>query len=228
MDDYMAIIDELMSFGEELGVPTFFWSTFFDVEEHWDIELFSNYFYQQETGELIKITSETIPSDITNKVRSGANFAAQWSVPFSKEWYICQAVHYFRRCYSGPSEHRLRAGFQFGKAVAEAQWKERTENQLKIASTVSTIRKRAGEGGAGASRARRLRNLETLMEAIEAMANVAGIFSEDRIVAQAIETAQARETNMPKSKKTLDEYGTALRCEEPFKSRYEAVFRKNT
>lgn len=89
------------------------------------------------------------------------------------------------------------------------------------------LRKNAGKGGAKASRERKLANLELLMQEIEKLTGAYSLFSEDRIVEQAFETAREREPNFPKSKKTLDDYGTALRSEEPFKSRYEAVFRKN-
>lgn len=87
--------------------------------------------------------------------------------------------------------------------------------------------KKAGEGGARASRERRLTNLETLMQEVEALAGVVGIISEERILQQAQEQASKRSDKMPKSRVTLADYETALRSEQPFKSRYEAVFQKN-
>ena len=65
------------------------------------------------------------------------------------------------------------------------------------------------------------------MNEIENLAGVVDLISEGRIVEQAFEAVQEREPNFPKTKKTLDDYGTALRSEEPFKSRYDAVFHKN-
>ena len=95
------------------------------------------------------------------------------------------------------------------------------------AQKASEAYKKAGIGGGRASRERKLANLEILIEEIEGLKGAVGLVSEDRIVAQAFDTAIARHKNMPKSKKTRDDYETALRSEEPFKSRYEAVFRKN-
>lgn len=89
-------------------------------------------------------------------------------------------------------------------------------------------RKKAGKGGARASRDRRLSNLEIFLREIENLASAVGLFSEERILAQAFESAREREPLMPKSKKTREDYETTLRSEEPFKARYDAVFGKNT
>ncbi|MGR3551593.1 hypothetical protein [Pseudooceanicola sp.] len=93
-------------------------------------------------------------------------------------------------------------------------------------STTET-RKKAGRAGGQASRERRLANLEIMMQEIEALSRVVGIISEERILQQARESASRRCDTMPKSKSTLADYETALRSEEPFRSRYESVFRKN-
>ena len=95
------------------------------------------------------------------------------------------------------------------------------------AKSATELRKKAGTGGGLASRERRISNLEILIDEIEKLGGATDLFAEQRIVEQAIEAAREREPSFPKTKKTLDEYGTALRSEEPFKSRYEAVFRKN-
>ncbi|GAB5437850.1 hypothetical protein [Falsiruegeria mediterranea] len=89
------------------------------------------------------------------------------------------------------------------------------------------IKHRAGKGGARASRDRRLANLESYLQEIEKLASVVGVFSEKRILDQAFESARENNPQMPKSKKSREDYETTLRSEEPFKSRYEAVFRKN-
>ncbi|AXI54921.1 hypothetical protein C1J05_10815 [Sulfitobacter sp. JL08] len=114
-----------------------------------------------------------------------------------------------------------------GRMVEHYRWKfSYEEDALRgIQSTVTS--KVRGEKGGAASRKRRLANLEILIQEIEKLSQSVGTFSEERIVEQAFEAARDREAKMPSSKRTLDEYGTALRSEEPFKSRYEAVFRKN-
>lgn len=85
----------------------------------------------------------------------------------------------------------------------------------------------AGSSGGKASSTRRLANLEILMQQIEQLSGAVGLISEERIVEQALEKSVAKQKGFPKSHKTHADYGTALRSEEPFKSRYEAEFRKN-
>lgn len=97
----------------------------------------------------------------------------------------------------------------------------------EIATQSAEIREKAGLAGARASRNRRTSNLETLMREIEGLADLADRISEDRIFEQAYEKAETKSEKMPKSQKSKDDYATAIRSEEPFKSRYEAVFRKN-
>ncbi|AXT27167.1 hypothetical protein D1823_11600 [Ruegeria sp. AD91A] len=91
----------------------------------------------------------------------------------------------------------------------------------------TNTQKKAGEAGARASRDRKLRNLEILMQEIEQLSGAVGLISEERIFEQALEKSAEKQKDFPKSRKTHAEYGTALRSDEPFKSRYEAVFRKN-
>lgn len=91
----------------------------------------------------------------------------------------------------------------------------------------ANTRIKAGEAGARASRDRRLQNLELLMQEIEQLSGAVGLISEERIIEQALEKSVEKQLDFPKSRKTHADYGTALRSEEPFKSRYEAVFRKN-
>ena len=88
-------------------------------------------------------------------------------------------------------------------------------------------RKKAGEAGARASRDRRLQNLELLMHEIEQLSGAVGLISEERIIERALEKADTRKNDFPKSQNTHADYVTALRSEEPFKSRYDAVFWKS-
>ncbi len=89
------------------------------------------------------------------------------------------------------------------------------------------LRKKAGLAGGQASRKRKLANLEIFMEEIEALSGAVGLINEKLILQQAKEAALTRCQTMPHSQKTLEDYETYLRSEEPFKSRYRAVFRKN-
>lgn len=119
------------------------------------------------------------------------------------------------------------AAIKIGFLYRDAWWLEQHGDAAALGYTARRIGAKAGIAGGKASRKRRLANLKILIEEIEKLSGVVDLISEERIVAQAIESSQGREPYMPKSKKTLDEYGTALRSEEPFKTRYEAVFRKN-
>lgn len=117
------------------------------------------------------------------------------------------------------------AGFTAGRVFSAVQ------NLMTLepaARSSIEARHKAGEAGARASRDRRLQNLELLMREIEQLSGAVGLISEERIIEQALETLAVRQKGFPKSHKTHADYGTALRSEEPFKSRYEAVFSKNT
>ncbi|WP_157770095.1 hypothetical protein [Ruegeria marisrubri] len=114
-----------------------------------------------------------------------------------------------------------------GRMVEHYRWKFSYEDAAIAGMQSANIRKRAGDAGARASRERRLANLEVLLQEIEKLGSAAGLISEDRIVAEAFERARKQNPQMPQSNKTVENYLTTLRSEEPFKSRYEAVFRKN-
>ncbi|WP_139188373.1 hypothetical protein [Aliiruegeria lutimaris] len=95
-----------------------------------------------------------------------------------------------------------------------------------LAQAAANTRKKAGEGGKKSSSGKRLKNLSRLIEEIEALEDLVGRVSEQVIFDQAYANADAK-LPMPKSKKTKEDYGTFIRSEEPFKSRYFKVFRKN-
>ncbi|UWR13609.1 hypothetical protein [Sulfitobacter sp. M368] len=88
-------------------------------------------------------------------------------------------------------------------------------------------RKKAGTGGGKASSRRKYKNLDHLMGEIEKLIVAVELVSEQRILQQARESALAKFDTMPTSKSVLDDYEVILRSEEPFKSRYEAVFHRN-
>lgn len=155
---------------------------------------------------------------------------------FGDSWQAVAALEYCEKHFHRSSLATLAArtmvahllaptGYEAGYAARELEMVYSGAEELALKSMET--RKLAGAGGASSSRNRRVSNLELLVVQVEKLAGAVGLVSEDRIVEQAIETARECEPNFPKSKKTLDDYGTALRSEEPFKSRYEAVFRKN-
>jgi hypothetical protein len=155
---------------------------------------------------------------------------------FGENWEAVAALEYCVKHFHPTSLATLAARVQVADCLAEtdydAGYASRELEMIfsgaeELAIQSVETRKAAGKGGADASRKRRFTNLESLMQEIERLAGAVDLFSEDRILDQAYEAVREREPNFPKSKKTLDDYGTALRSEEPFKLRYEAVFRKN-
>ena len=155
---------------------------------------------------------------------------------FGENWEAVAAFEYCNKHFHSTSLATLAARVLVGEFVAnnsfDAGYASRELELLHggvedIAIRTMQTRKRAGVGGGKASSKKRLENLEIVIEEIEKLAGIVGQISEDRIVEQAFEIAKGRKPHFPKSRKTIEEYGTALRSQEPFKSRYEAVFRKN-
>ena len=155
---------------------------------------------------------------------------------FGENWSAVAALEYCVKQFDPTSLATLAARVMVADFIAQdsydSGYASRELEQAhggaeRIAMQSLEARRAAGTGGGEASRKRRLRNLEVVIDEIEKLSGAVGLISEDRIVEQAFEAAKNRESNMPKSRKTLEDYGTALRSEEPFKSRYEAVFRKN-
>lgn len=155
---------------------------------------------------------------------------------FGDNWDVVAALEFCSKNFHSTSLATLAARALCAEYVADsdydAGYASRELELLVIGAeevAIKALRARelAGKGGGKSAQKRRLKNLEILMGEIEKLSGAVGLFSESRIVAQAIDSARDLEPKMPKSKSTLDGYGTALRSEEPFKSRYEAVFRKN-
>lgn len=174
---------------------------------------------------------------LSTRVRSwiGPTGIAKLKQKFGQNWETVAALEYCNTHFHTSSLATLAARVQVADFVAESSYDAgyaSREFQLffsgaeQVALDAKEMRQLAGEGGGGASRRRRLANLEILMCEIETLSDAVGIISEDRIVSQAIEAAQVDNPTMPKSKRTLDEYGIALRSEEPFLSRYRRVFHK--
>jgi hypothetical protein len=156
---------------------------------------------------------------------------------YGENWTAIAALEYCAKHFHPTSLASLAARVLVADLIADSdydagyasKWLEVLFGGVeRVALQSVEARRVAGEGGGRASRERRRANLELVMLEIEKLAQVVGLISEDRILAQAFESARELQPNMPKSSKTLEDYGTALRSEEPYKKRYEAVFRKST
>jgi hypothetical protein len=166
----------------------------------------------------------------------GPSGRSELEAEYGENWEFVAALEYCAKHYHPTSLATLAARALVGDSIAVGDYDlGYASRELvmshggaeRIALQSVDVRKMAGEGGAKASRERKLANLLVLIEEIEKLADTVGLISEDRIVAQAFESGRDRQPNMPKSKRSLEDYGTALRSEEPFKTRYEAVFRRN-
>lgn len=121
-------------------------------------------------------------------------------------------------------EERIAAHFLLGRLVEHYKWKFKHENSLVKRKLQFEL---AGSGGGRASQAKRTERLDAFMSQIEALADLAGKIDEDRILAQAWDNVCKRRNDMPKTPKVRFDYEVDLRSCEPFKARYDAVFRNN-
>ncbi|MDB2369279.1 hypothetical protein N9V68_01680 [Octadecabacter sp.] len=94
-----------------------------------------------------------------------------------------------------------------------------------VSASVKT-RKRAGEAGGRDAQNKKRARLELFMSEIEKLADVVGLLSEERIISQAYDNAKKLRPDMPSTVKIRFDYEVILRDQEPFKSRYEQVFKK--
>lgn len=97
----------------------------------------------------------------------------------------------------------------------------------ELAVQEKQMRNRRADAGGRTSEARKKANLEALMIEIEKLADCAGKIDEKYVLQSAIDNAQSHRKQMPKTPKTIETYLTTLRSEEPYRTRYNAVFRKN-
>lgn len=163
-----------------------------------------------------------------NIVEPGYRYAQRWCEPFSRIWHLAEiAKQHEKLCDAKLESERLWAAFFIGRHLSEMRWREHHSEDSLAGKRASEAQTKRTAASGQKSKQRKHQNLECFMQEIEMLASSVGIFTEDRIVAQAYESALEHNPNMPKSKKTREDYETALRSEEPFKSRYEAVFRKN-
>ncbi|PHO03015.1 hypothetical protein CSC82_13910 [Rhodobacteraceae bacterium 4F10] len=154
--------------------------------------------------------------------------AKRRSEPFSRIWYLAEIANQIDRLSNAEHEYdRLWSVFFIGRYLNELHWQDKHWQDSLVGKQASISQDRRVEASGLKSKQQRIKRLEKVMGEIEKLSNSFPEFSEELIVRQAFDNATSKVSNMPKSKKTLDDYETTLRSDEPFKSRYEAVFGKN-
>lgn len=169
----------------------------------------------------------------------------QWEenvlVPYSKIWFETEINHLIRKVeYKENSKPYLqtkgdpsfeeyyfevakKAHFLLGRMVEQYKWKFRHEATV-VRRQVQL--KKAGTAGGSSSKTKRTKRLEAFMCHIEALAHLTDVMTEDRILAQAWDDASNAGIDMPKTPKVRFDYEVQLRSIEPFKARYQLVFKK--
>ncbi|NIZ62234.1 hypothetical protein DL239_14745 [Sedimentitalea sp. CY04] len=117
------------------------------------------------------------------------------------------------------------SAMQLGRMVEHYRWKFQYESSIVRRKEQS---QKAGSGGGKSSSLAREARLEAFMFAIEQLADLFPRMSEDAIVMQAFENAAKREEKFWKvAPGQAERYVVPLRSEQPFKRRYDAIFRGN-
>ena len=118
---------------------------------------------------------------------------------------------------------QLKLHFIIGRMVEHYKWKFKFEHSIVRKNLQLVL---AGSGGGKASSSKRTTRLEAFMEQIEALAQLTDLMAEERLLAQAWDNASNAGHDIPKTPKVRFEYEVQIRSVEPFKARYEAIFRK--
>lgn len=117
-------------------------------------------------------------------------------------------------------------GFLSGKLFSEYRSKTSFEELVEKGERSAHAQHSRTIASGAASAKKKRENIECLLVEIERLESHFPAISEQAIISQAWENA-CKKRPMPKSKAAKDDYETTLRSEEPFKSRYFNVFRKN-
>lgn len=112
-----------------------------------------------------------------------------------------------------------------GRMVEHYRWKFRFEHAARRGIQTAQSDKVRGRKGGEASERLKMENVKAYWAEIEALSDLYPRMSEQAIFAQAYANAAARR-KMPKSQKTIESYGVTIRSEPPFKSWFDAIFRK--
>lgn len=113
-----------------------------------------------------------------------------------------------------------------GRMVEHYRWKFSYEEAALGGLRSAKASKARGRKGGEASSRIKTQNLQALMVELEALADLYPRMSEEAIFDQAYANASAKR-KMPQTTRTIEDYGTTLRSDEEFKSRYFSIFQKN-
>ncbi|WP_305972080.1 MULTISPECIES: hypothetical protein [unclassified Mameliella] len=161
---------------------------------------------------------------------------------FSKRWFefklldeLATFEHYFqdgqrnsetsKKICTQLRGYMFRQALAFGRMVEHYRWKFSFEGAALEGIKSAEVAKIRGKKGGQASGRNRQENLKVFMSEIEALSDTFPRMSEEAIFAQAYANAAAKR-KMPRSRKVIDSYGDAIRSEQPFKARFDAIFRK--
>lgn len=121
-------------------------------------------------------------------------------------------------------EKRLEAHFLLGRMIEHYKWKFKHERLIVQRNLQFEL---AGSGGGKSSNSKRIIRLEAFMKHIEALSALVGLVAEERIFSQAWDNAIEAGEHMPKTAKVRFDYEVQIRSVEPFRSRYQTIFRKD-
>ncbi|MCK0139274.1 hypothetical protein [Aliiroseovarius sp. F47248L] len=152
---------------------------------------------------------------------------------FGENWEAVAAMEYCVRNFHSTSMACIAARIFMSEFVAESDFDAGyASRELEVlaggvegvASKALAAQARRTKGSGLKSQRQKQERLEVFMQAIEALKDIVGSITEERVLAQAWENVIATHESMPKTKKTRFEYEVILRSEEPFKTRYYAIF----
>lgn len=155
-------------------------------------------------------------------------FGENWSVVAELEYCVC---HFPKSSLATLAAKLFLAQFvtydDFAAGYLTKEIEAISGGTEEAAHSSVQAKQKAGKAGGDASRRRRLQNLERLMREVEALSDAATLMGEKLIVQKAWENATTKYPDMPTSKPTFDDYSATLRVDEPFRTRYRAVFPKS-
>lgn len=206
------------------------------------VERFNDYLATAEPYPLEFLMGEPGFPDVFDGVFTFNQWLENVLVPYSKIWFEHQISGLIDEAYrqevapcdGAPRdsvslatyrlEKRFTAYFLLGRTVEHYRWKFKHERLIVQRKTQLEL---AGSGGGKSSSSKRIIKLKAFMEQIEALSGLVDLVTEDRIFAQAWDNAVATGVDMPKTPKVRFDYEVQIRSIEPFKGRYQAIFKKS-
>ncbi len=158
----------------------------------------------------------------------------QWMrAVFGECWQYVAQLDYCLQQFAFSSFATMAARINFNRWVVDDQFSAgylQREMELilsgaeDIALAELDLRRRRSKISSAKNTEKKVRRLNLLMAEIEKLSSVVGLMDEEAIFQQAWKNAARKSPDMPKTKKIREEYGTALRSEEPYKTRYFRMF----